>query len=56
MENRDYQKGRGAQVNPHNPFRELELVTEHPEGIDEPMAIRPGKWNVAGCIKQLLLG
>ena len=39
---KDYSKGRGAQFNPHNPFQNLQLVTEHPEGIDEALA-EPGQ-------------
>jgi len=33
----DYIKGRGAQFNPANPYRKLDYVTEHVEGLDEPM-------------------
>ncbi|MDX2306242.1 MAG: PA0069 family radical SAM protein [Microscillaceae bacterium] len=35
MEN-DYLKGRGAQINPQNPFHKNHFVQEHWEGIDEP--------------------
>lgn len=33
----DYFKGRGAQVNTHNPFSKQSYVTEHIEGLDEPI-------------------
>lgn len=33
----DYLKGRGAQYNPHNRFRQQEYVQEHFEGLDEPL-------------------
>lgn len=32
-----YLKGRGAQVNPANPFSSTSYVAEHPEGLDEEM-------------------
>jgi DNA repair photolyase len=32
-------KGRGAQLKPHNPFFKQEYVTEHPEGLDEPLEL-----------------
>lgn len=32
-----YLKGRGAQFNPPNPYLKNEYVTEHPEGLDEPL-------------------
>ncbi|MEM7107416.1 MAG: radical SAM protein, partial [Bacteroidota bacterium] len=32
-----YRKGRGAQMQVANPFLETEYVTDHLEGIDEPM-------------------
>ncbi len=35
MENDEYIKGRGAQVNPNNKFNSLQFVREHFEGIDE---------------------
>ncbi len=31
-------KGRGAQLNPHNPFHANHVVEEHYEGLDEPAA------------------
>lgn len=37
VENKDFFKGRGAQINTNNKFSELDYVTEHPEGIDEFM-------------------
>ena len=40
--NQQYISGRGAQINPINPFQRLQLVTEHPEGIDEELA-EPGQ-------------
>jgi DNA repair photolyase len=33
----DKVKGRGAQSKPHNPFLRQEIVTLHPEGLDEPL-------------------
>jgi DNA repair photolyase len=33
----EYLKGRGAQYNPNNPYLKQEYVTEHVEGLDEPM-------------------
>lgn len=33
----DYFKGRGAQVNTHNPYLKNAYVTEHIEGLDEPI-------------------
>lgn len=36
-ENKDYFKGRGAQVNPHNKFQKNKYVAEHIEGLDEEM-------------------
>jgi DNA repair photolyase len=35
--NPDYFKGRGAQVNTHNPFSKNSYVAEHIEGLDEPI-------------------
>jgi DNA repair photolyase len=32
----DYIKGRGAQINPANPYLKNQYVTEHPEGLDAP--------------------
>lgn len=37
----DYIKGRGAQINPKNPFSNLTVVNEHPEGKDETMDKKP---------------
>ncbi|WP_194776185.1 PA0069 family radical SAM protein [Pararhodonellum marinum] len=37
----NYVKGRGAQVQPENRFREWQVVTEHIEGLDEPLITRP---------------
>ncbi len=36
-ENREYFKGRGAQVNTHNRFLKSKYITEHIEGLDEEM-------------------
>jgi DNA repair photolyase len=36
-EKNDYLKGRGAQIQTHNRFLKLEVVTEHVEGLDEPL-------------------
>lgn len=33
----DYFKGRGAQLNTPNPYLTQQIVTEHPEGLDEPL-------------------
>jgi DNA repair photolyase len=33
----DYLKGRGAQLNPKNPFLTKEIVQDHVEGLDEPL-------------------
>lgn len=33
----DYFKGRGAQLNTHNPFSKRTYVTDHIEGLDEPI-------------------
>lgn len=33
----DYIKGRGAQINPANPYLKNQYVREHPEGLDEPL-------------------
>ena len=35
--NPDYFKGRGAQGNSHNPFSKTTYVTDHIEGLDEPI-------------------
>lgn len=37
MEEMEYFKGRGAQVNIKNPYLKQEYVTEHIEGLDEPL-------------------
>ncbi len=37
----DYLKGRGAQFNAANPYRKQQLVTEHKEGLDEPLLSAP---------------
>lgn len=34
-------KGRGAQLNTHNPFQKIEFVREHWEGIDEEPEVAP---------------
>ncbi|SEN99262.1 DNA repair photolyase [bacterium A37T11] len=36
VQNDDFFKGRGAQINTHNKFSANRYVTEHPEGLDEP--------------------
>lgn len=36
-ENKEYLKGRGAQVNTHNKFQRDKYITEHIEGLDEEM-------------------
>ena len=42
LENKsDYIKGRGAQINIHNPFQKNEYTSEHIEGIDEQLQINP---------------
>ena len=33
----DYIKGRGAQINPANPYLKNQYVTDHPEGLDAPL-------------------
>jgi len=33
----EYLSGKGAQFNPRNPFLKQEYVSQHPEGIDEPL-------------------
>lgn len=38
----DYFKGRGAQVNPHNPYLREEYVSEHMEALDEPLLTAEG--------------
>ena len=35
--NPDFFKGRGAQGNSHNPFSRTNYVSDHIEGLDEPM-------------------
>jgi DNA repair photolyase len=37
----DYFKGRGAQIKTHNKFLKTEYVTDHIEGLDEPMLESP---------------
>lgn len=37
IENNEFFKGRGAQVNPDNKFLKRRYVAEHEEGIDEPL-------------------
>lgn len=37
MKAEEYMKGRGAQFNPANPYLKQEYVSEHVEGLDEPM-------------------
>ncbi|QNF35348.1 PA0069 family radical SAM protein [Adhaeribacter swui] len=37
MEEQTYFKGRGAQLNPSNRFRQNEYVTDHVEGLDGPL-------------------
>jgi DNA repair photolyase len=37
----EYFKGRGAQIKTHNPFDKLNVVTEHIEGLDEPLLSAP---------------
>ncbi|UKJ05780.1 PA0069 family radical SAM protein [Solitalea lacus] len=37
MDTMDYFKGRGAQINTQNPYLKQEYVTEHIEGLDEPL-------------------
>jgi DNA repair photolyase len=37
VQNKDFFKGRGAQINTHNKFSKSDYVVEHPEGIDELM-------------------
>jgi DNA repair photolyase len=37
VENSEFFRGRGAQVNTHNKFLKNKYVAEHAEGIDEPM-------------------
>lgn len=38
----EYFKGRGAQIRTGNRFRKAEYVTEHVEGLDEPLYSQPG--------------
>jgi DNA repair photolyase len=40
-ENNDYFKGRGAQINHHNRFLKNAYVTDHIEGLDEPLMSDP---------------
>lgn len=37
----EYFKGRGSQVQTENRFRETRVVTEHVEGLDEPLIVSP---------------
>jgi DNA repair photolyase len=37
----NYTKGRGAQINPANPYHKNQYVTDHPEGLDEPLVAGP---------------
>jgi DNA repair photolyase len=37
----NYFKGRGAQLNSANPFKKQQYVTEHQEGLDEPLLQSP---------------
>lgn len=39
----NYAKGRGAQINTRNRFNALEVVREHPEGIDEETTTNPNR-------------
>lgn len=39
--NEDYLKGRGAQIKTQNKFLKQEYVTEHTEGLDEPLQSAP---------------
>jgi len=41
MENQEYIKGRGAQINSHNKFSKHQIVQEFIEGIDEPQVVSP---------------
>ncbi len=41
MHEEEYLKGRGAQIKPANKFRKGEYVTEHIEGLDEPLYDAP---------------
>ena len=38
----DYFKGRGAQIKPKNQFLKQSYVTEHIEGLDEPLLVKEG--------------
>jgi len=37
-----YFKGRGAQINSHNPFNKHKVVREHPEGLDDELLTNTG--------------
>ena len=37
----DYFKGRGAQIKTENKFLKAQYVTEHVEGLDEPLLTAP---------------
>ncbi len=37
----EFIKGRGSQLNVHNPFAKRQYVTEHPEGLDEALTGAP---------------
>ncbi len=38
----NYFKGRGSQIKPHNKFLQNAYVTDHVEGLDEPLLSNPG--------------
>jgi len=40
MKSDKYQKGRGAQIKPHNPFEKLEYSQSHYEGLDEEHTLK----------------
>ncbi|WP_460921349.1 PA0069 family radical SAM protein [Pontibacter brevis] len=42
MQAEEYLKGRGAQYNPANPYLKQDYVSEHVEGLDEPMLSNSG--------------
>ena len=37
----DYFKGRGAQIKPENKYLKAQYITDHPEGLDEPLIESP---------------
>lgn len=41
MKEQDYFKGRGLQLNTGSPYLQQEYVSEHIEGLDEPMLVQP---------------